>query len=747
MPAPPSTSRETPRAKRTVFVLLLCLFAVDAYFVAPFSYGDKTVLVGPGLELDAIQHAMLLTDGMDKLLTHPLSYYDTAILYPDRHQMRTLEPFIGFVFLGLPLRMIPGLDDVDILDTVRWAIVVVCLVYAYLLFRALGVGTALAVAGAMAGMAQPPLINSVERLQILCIPLVLPVMYYAVMVWRFGRVRDRVGLFIFAAMYPLCGMINTTLMAMAAVFALPLLARMLAVQQREGRLAAFVVPIAAAAAVDALILAPWLLDRSDLAGYVSDAFLQIKHWNVARGPGTLSAIPTYFRDALGFGVTAALVGAWAVAARGSRRLTHAYFFVLCAIALAVPVSGGYAAGRTLRPALHVMFHIACALTLVAYLWAQVRLEVATDEDGMRRYIGLLSVGLGVWMCLMAFGPVYASNNSPLANYVMNLMLHVVPPLKSIREFDRILIVGIVFLSVYAVISLDSALRSRGRVTRAVVTSAVAAGALVSIFSRPLVATSRIETPKNLQYLAAHSRGTGGIYVHPLMEWNTHAGVWMMALAHDVKRPIVNGYLGIAPPWFPYAANVLGGFPSAEAVWLLRQWKVGTVVSMLGHVYGEDTAIVSPSFDGGNGVVYEVAPAAAPIPHPSIGACATEQAPVRIDGELSPVHAVEGGSGSSFRVPEGFHPERIEITFRRSIVEPMPESIEVYAVGTGGRIRANRHPSGDWIGSLSADALLHRRAPVVTIAFDANEGTDYEIDFRGSANAPADHLSLCGRWGH
>ena len=43
-------------------------------------------------------------------------------------------------------------------------------------------------------------------------------------------------------------------------------------------------------------------------------------------------------------------------------------------------------------------------------------------------------------------------------------------------------------------------------------------------------------------------------------------------------PIVNGYLGINLPWFSYAANVLHRFPDPESLWLLRKWKVDTVVS-------------------------------------------------------------------------------------------------------------------------------------------------------------------------
>ena len=78
---------------------------------------------------------LLIGSGMEKLLTEPLSYYDTAILYPDRHQLRGTEPFLGFVLLGLPLKTLLRLSDSDVFEVLRWAIVFTCLTYGYLLLE------------------------------------------------------------------------------------------------------------------------------------------------------------------------------------------------------------------------------------------------------------------------------------------------------------------------------------------------------------------------------------------------------------------------------------------------------------------------------------------------------------------------------------------------------------------------------------------------------------------------------------
>ena len=70
------------------------------YALAPFTFGDKCVWGPPDHELDAVQESLLVADGMNKLLTRPLAYYDTAILYPDRNQLRSTEPFLGFAIVG-----------------------------------------------------------------------------------------------------------------------------------------------------------------------------------------------------------------------------------------------------------------------------------------------------------------------------------------------------------------------------------------------------------------------------------------------------------------------------------------------------------------------------------------------------------------------------------------------------------------------------------------------------------------------
>ena len=77
-------------------------------------------------------------------------------------------------------------------------------------------------------------------------------------------------------------------------------------------------------------------------------------------------------------------------------------------------------------------------------WREQWLAPSTpDSHGSgQRVAVLLSAGLGVFLCLMSFGPVYATNPSPLATNIARVLLSIVTPLKSIREFQRIAIFGV-----------------------------------------------------------------------------------------------------------------------------------------------------------------------------------------------------------------------------------------------------------------------------------------------------------------
>ncbi len=199
-------------ARAAASALVVVFLASFARLLVPFSPDDNRVLTAPGRYLDAALATFLIADGVDKLHDNPRGFYDTAILYPDRAQLRSTEPFLGFALVGLPLRSVLHLGDVDAFEMLRWLMLFAALVYAYLLFRAAGLDVGLSAAGAAICLSQSNLLVEVSRLQVLSIPLMLPILYHAVMIWAGGRpaAAHSIALFFWLALYPLLGMINAT---------------------------------------------------------------------------------------------------------------------------------------------------------------------------------------------------------------------------------------------------------------------------------------------------------------------------------------------------------------------------------------------------------------------------------------------------------------------------------------------------------------------------------------------------------
>jgi hypothetical protein len=751
----------TRRARFTAkleVLLVLVGFSLLAYLIVPVSFGDKRVYVPEGRDLDAIQACLLTASGMDKLVSDPLSFYDTAVLYPDRNQLRSTEPFLGYAVLGLPLRVFFRLGDVSVFEVLRWAIVLTSLVYAYLLFRAAGIGVALSLSGAVVCLSPPGFLDQIERLQVICIPLILPVLYHGLMVWKSGRLLHSAGLCFFVALYPLCGAINAAITVMAVLFVLPLVLNLLADLRRRKRLAILLVPIVLAAALDGLVLAPWLLDRSDLQAYVTDGFLLIKHWNPTNVALRIRQIPQFLGWRVGWTLTAAftllsifVLRQWVetkasgrVDDRGAAQGPEKQLCVLLVTAFVLVVAAAHGFNRHTVAWLGILFDIVSVGALLMYWRGQIALPATPDEGSVRQNIVMLSGGLAVFLCLMSFGPVYASNTHPLATWLMRVLLAVMPPLKSIREYDRIWAFGMLFLSVYATVRLAMALRTSSTAMRTAAAAVTIAVMMASLHSRQLVASAEIEAPRDFVALALKSPGRGAIYVHPVMKWNTRSGVLMIAIARKIGRPIVNGSLGICPPWFIYATNVLHRFPDPEALWLLRRWKVQTVVGVTGDVVGSQSEDVTKVYEGQGQAIWEIRPSERDEPHPSAAANPAVHGLARIEHAWSRSDRTDSGR-VSVDLPKGFAAQIVEVRFGQSIVQPMPDEIVIYASEGSERVRLNRAHAGEWIESLTADALLRRESPVAAIELKRPVRRELQIEFRNSDRPPIERIVLIGEW--
>jgi hypothetical protein len=739
-------------------------FAILAFLIVPFSLGDKHIAVVNGRDLDATQGCLLTAAGIDRLLAAPRSFYDTSILYPDRNQLRSTEPFLGYAVLGLPLRLLFRLNDVDLFEVLRWAIVFASLVYGYLLFRVVGLDRPLAAAGAGMCLSVPALVNEIERLQVLCIPLLLPVLYHALALWKTSqmpaaaRTLHAAALWFFTALYPLCGAINATVATLALIFTLPLAVAMLADLRSRKRLADVLIPIAAAIIVDAVVLAPWLLDRSDLRPYVTGEFLAIKHWNPTNLPLRLRHVAPFLAARVGWSLVAAAVALVAAMAqqrnraqRGSAptagcdpRPSEQHLVALLVPALALLGAAAFGVTRQSAPWLGVLLDLLCAATVLLNWRNQLRPPPVEDE-AFAGYIAAAAAGVAVLLCFVSFGPVYASNRHPLATNLTRVLFFMLPALKSIREYDRIWAFGMVFLSIYLTLRLGIALRHNGPVVRNTAAVVVAAPLLVALHERPLAASAPVEAPKALLAAAFHSHSRGPIYVHPEMKWNSRSGVLMVAVARDLGRPVVNGCLGICPPWFFSAASVLHRFPDPEALWLLRRWKVQTVVGVTGDVVDGGVDGIVKAYENNEGlVVWEIDEPAAEVVHPSAPATPDPgEQQARIEAEWSR-SGERGDTGTvDVEVPPGFLTRAVEIQFADSMVRSIPDQIDVFAFDGDQRVRMNRGHAGEWIESLAADAFVHRRRLRAVVALSGPLRDRFQIECRHAAQPALEQIQLIG----
>jgi len=369
-----------------------------------------------------------------------------------------------------------------------------------------------------------------------------------------------------------------------------------------------------------------------------------------------------------------------------------------------------------------------------------------NEEAFAGYIAAATAGVAVLLSVVSFGPAYPTNLHPLATNLTRAFFFVLPPLESIREYDRIWTFGMLFLSIYVTVRIWMALQESSPLVRIAAAVVMAAPLLAALYGRQIVASAPVEAPKEFVAAALHSQSRGPMYVHPVMKWNSRSGVLMVAIARELGRPIVNGCLGICPPWFIYATSVLHRFPDPEALWLLRRWNVQTVVGVTGDVAGGGVDGVAKVYENNQGlVVWEIGRPVHDVLHPSMRANLPGDQQSRIDAEWSRT----GESGESAMmdvgVAPGFLTSAVEIQFAPSVLRSIPDEISISVVDGNRRIRVNRDHAGEWIESLAADALVRRESPQATIALNAPVRDRFQIECRNSATPPIERIRLIGSW--
>ena len=402
--------------------------------------------------------------------------------------------------------------------------------------------------------------------------------------------------------------------------------RILAELRRKRRLAPCLLPVLLAVAFDALVLAPWMLDRADMEVYLSRQFLEVKHWSATPLPARLQDLPGFVVGWAGPAVVAAalMLAGWSVKQAIDRRVGKSarpaislpkqrYLLAVVALATALVVSAMFETGVMLVPWMKPVFQLACYATLLWFWREQWLAPSAADSNGSGQHVAvMLGAGLGVFLCLMSFGPVYATNPSPLATNFARVLLSIVTPLKSIqgipanRHVRRAGPVGFCHGAPGPRNARRGVERATGRGRHhrrdRAIQRVPAPGRFSGYRGAKRIRRSRLEIPGPWRDLCA-----------PLHEMEFDVGRadhCDRERAQTSDRQRLSGNLAAV---VLYASKVLHRFPDAEAVWLLRKWNVETVVSLAGDVGAEQAEAAHKTFANAYGVVWD-STSPGPWPH-------------------------------------------------------------------------------------------------------------------------------------
>jgi hypothetical protein len=180
------------------------------------------------------------------------------------------------------------------------------------------------------------------------------------------------------------------------------------------------------------------------------------------------------------------------------------------------------------------------------------------------------------------------------------------------------------------------------------------------------------------------------------------------------------------------------YPDPEALWLLRKWKVDTVLRLGSEAQLEQ---LSAPFQPADVVIEEVA-ASTDLSHPSAAPAVGSTEHSRVDARWTRLDRA-GVSALRVKVPAGFRVAQVEIHFQPTPVAAVPASVDVYGIEMAQRVRLNDGLAGQWLKSLAADALVRRELPVATIRLARPASGDLELETSGTVDPPIERIVLIG----
>ena len=225
----------------------------------------------------------------------------------------------------------------------------------------------------------------------------------------------------------------------------------------------------------------------------------------------------------------------------------------------------------------------------------------------------------------------------------------------------------------------------------------------------------------------------------------------MGWQREHGRPILSGYTGYPPAWYPHAMYVFNGFPSAESLWLAKKWGIETVL-----ISGGDEPIGNASslqddliFRGKSGslCLYDIESSAEPQNFdsrpgglnwvvPAIRASRKRQARIG-DGSttLGSSIRIESAEGLEFRIPDGRSLVAVEIDYGYGLLTNIPSDIRLMGIAGDREFDLTRGGSGRFLRARAADLLMNRKPVRLIIVAQPNRITR----FRLVANRPGRHV--------
>ena len=763
---------------------VLCFVA--AVLVAPLPADPDGAIVTRAIEpKDPLHLAFLMAGLQDKLLSDPLGYYSQPFLYPDPNPMRGTETFLSEALLALPFRLALGERPALVYSLTRILSIALSALFTALLLRELGVRALPALAGGLLSVLVATNYIFIDRLQAVSFQWPALALYFTAAVFKRGLDFWRLTGFAASCFLLVHGSLYTVVLVLALAPFL-LLALIPAVRVPGfGRKLGFLAAAGLIAVVLFVVTAwPWMVDRWDIGAFTTPDFLKIKRWDPAIFAGVSLQPPEASTSLMPIKLDTRFDGYYP---------GHAVVLTLLIVifALIPVVVDFFRRRREIRASLDwrgIVYYVATVfavclgtgLALIGISWLvgfspfqgagpavdamlwllllswALRLAFRPEpwrsvENGIA-YLASACFYSALILFLLALGsPVRLYIRGPdLAHGIFAPYSQIFTPVLYLREIKRFLAPAGWFLVVGAVLALNHRFKD---ISRWVLVSASIFIVLLAVFDRAgadLVGAEINPLPDGYKLLESSTKSSGLLEL-PLQNTMSMEPIQRMGWQREHGRPILSGYTGYPPAWYPHAMYVFNGFPSAESLWLAKKWGIESVLisgcdEPIGNTSGlQDDLILRGK--SGSLCLYDIESSAEPQNFdsrpgglnwvvPAIRASRKRQARIG-DGSttLGSSIRIESAEGLEFRIPDGRSLVAVEIDYGYGLLTNIPSDIRLMGIAGDREFDLTRGGSGRFLRARAADLLMNRKPVRLIIVAQPNRITR----FRLVANRPGRHV--------